>query len=652
MARENRAGTVGGRAFGRYGAMAVLLWVLPWVAPSAIGAPLPVAPSAAGGAGQAGSEPARGPAGKAVGLAAAAAGPAGQVAAAGEPAGWSVGAGAFFPRGGWRVRRRARLLAPPGARAEVVVVATSDLHGWVVRDTLYPGERPGGLAHLAPVIAELRRGDPGLILIDGGDLLQGAPNLSLFQHRPSPPPVIVLMNRLAYDAIALGNHDLDRGAAALARRVGQTAFPWLAANVEAADGSLPFAPYRIVERGGVRVAVVGLTTPGVPAWVDRARLGGLRFLDLEAAARRWLAVVRDQEKADVVVGLLHSGLNGSYDRRMAVRLGLPLPNGAGRVADGVPGFDLIVSGHAHRLSPRKSRSGDSPYSVPVIQPGARGQAVAVARLRLGERDGRWAVQGITRVVLPPAIKADPALLAEVADDLARTRRWLAVPTAVRFGAIPGAEQFHHCAGALSHLAAAASRRTGPGRLTAGAAAAAAGGRSGLPPAVRPSAPPYSLLPMMWRLVPPGPEEIGAPVRRAHLRRWLRYDNSLVLANLKARQMALLLGPFARRRRGLRARATMVLHPGGLEVTLAPGGTEVVALADAKTGRALPRHAAFPVWLTNYHWNGGGGVAAAALVVPEQKILFQPASLREEIFALLQRADANPLPPACRGFLRR
>ncbi len=111
---------------------------------------------------------------------------------------------------------------PGSATRELVVVATSDLHGWISNDTLYPRGRPGGLAHLGPVIAELRRESPGLILLDGGDTMQGAPNLARAEREgpAGPPPVLRLMNRLGYDAMALGNHDLEAGRAALERCVG------------------------------------------------------------------------------------------------------------------------------------------------------------------------------------------------------------------------------------------------------------------------------------------------------------------------------------------------------------------------------------------------------------------------------------------------
>ena len=542
---------------------------------------------------------------------------------------------------GWRTQERPPNRPAEGQTRTLLVAATSDLHGWIVRDTLYPKVRPGGLAHLAPVIARLRREHPGMILLDGGDTMQGAPNLTYLARQGSaaPPPVLELMNLLAYDAVTLGNHDLEQGREALARWVGQAAFPWLAANVTRGGGRLVLPPYRIIERGNLRVGVLGLITPGAPIWVDGRHLGGLKFGNMREAARRWVPILRDVERADVVIGLFHSGLSGWYDRSVAMRHSLPLPNAAGQIAD-ESGFDLIVSGHAHRLAPRRARGGDSAYAVPVVQPGARGEALAVARLHLRGSGGRWRVTAMTREALRADLKPDPAMVSRVAPVLRGTRAWLAQPTLVRFTNLPERGALHACAGGLSHdaavgLAAAVSSDNGAGND--------AGPDSGRAD--------FSLLPMLWRFDPREAERPGASLTRAHLHRWMRYENTLVLARLTGRQMALLLDPYARRKGGLRVRLSAVLFPGGVTPRIAPGGSVVLALVPVAGGDALPPHAPQSVWLSNYHWNGGGGLARRALLHPSQFAGQTQATLRELVFRLLSD-PAYRLPAPCRAFLAK
>ena len=119
----------------------------------------------------------------------------------------------------------------------------------------------------------------------------------------------------------------------------------------------------------------------------------------------------------------------------------------------------------------------------------------------------------------------------------------------------------------------------------------------------------------------------------------------------ARQMALLLGRYARYRQGFRTRSSGVLHPGGLRPRIAEGSTEVTALAAEGGDSPLAPHRAYPVWLTNYHWNGGGGgLARRALLQPSQLERRTRSTLREMVFELL--ADPrSTLPATCRSFLR-
>jgi len=543
-------------------------------------------------------------------------------------------------RRGWAVLLALALLAAGGARAapngagyrELVVVATSDLHGWVTSRAVRPERRGRGLAHLAPLIARLRAAHPELILLDAGDAVTGSPDLELLPPGVTPP-ILALMGRLGYDALTLGNHDLERGRVAVERWRAATPFSWLAANVTvtAPDGrAAPWlAPYAMVERAGLRVAVLGLTTPGIPIWLAPEDRAGLAFGDMTAAARRWVPRLREDERADVVIGLFHAGLDGDYDRDVALRHGVPLPNAAGEVTDAVPGLDLVVAGHSHRLGPHRLEAGPEDYRVPILQPGARGNAVAVARLGLRRRAGRWAVVSALRWTLRAA--AEPAPLPpEVAAPLARVAEALAAPTALRFTAEPTREAFAACAGALSHTAALAQP------LPPGGTALTGGGA------------PFSLLPALWRREFPRDVVAGPPVRRRDLHRWIAYDNALVLAALTGRQIELLAAPYARHLRGMGGRRSAVLFPGGL--TLAPGeGDEPEGRVLGPAGRPLAPHRRYAVWLTDYHWNGGAGLARQALLHPSQRLGTAPVRLRA---ALLSRLTdpALSLPPACASFL--
>lgn len=562
--------------------------------------------------------------------------------------------------GGLEARERPALPAPPGGRREITLAVTGDLKGWITTISRFNRRAPSGLAHLALLIRELRAEDPGLILLDAGDAIRGAPGGTIIPEISGLPalhfPILELMNALGYDATVLGNYDLGLGWASIAHAQAASDFNWLAANIEQEGGGTRLEPYRIVERKGVRVAVLGLTTPRVTAGLDPRQLEGLVLSGVEEAARRWVPFLRDVERADLVIGLVHEGLDGGYQRAAALRGAPPWAPGTGRLADdgdrfggsndryGEGGFDLIVSGDAHRLSPRRPAGADSPYSVPVLEPGARGNALAVATFSLAERQGRWAMSktaGMTRRTLPAAREAHPGALAIVAEDLRATRALLEDATALRFRRVPRRGEFQRCAGALSHRAAVYLAGDPAGGLAGGPEGENGQGQ-------------LSLLPTLWRFEKPGKAALGQPLRRGHLYRWMRYPDTLVRVRLTGRQIEILLEGYVRHMRKWRVPALEVLWPGGLRVSLAEKGSRIRSLRLASDGRPLAPQRLYPVWLTSYLRHGGLGLARRALIQPGGIGSHEPAisrSLRAGLFNLLSD-PATEIPQQCARWLEK
>lgn len=561
--------------------------------------------------------------------------------------------------GGLEPQERQPLAAAEGSRRRLTVVATGDLKGWLTRSTLYRnmrGERQaGGLAHLAAHIRALRAAEPELILLDGGDALSGAPSATMLGEALGQPtrhfPVVTLMNDLGYDAAALGNQDLALGWASLSHALVQSSFPWLAANLERDGGGTALAPYLILERQGVRVAVLGMTSPSAASGTNPEHLRGLHVGDLVQVAQRWVPFLRQHEAADVVIGLLHSGLNVDYRRETALRGGLPLIAGAGDVADQGMGLDLIISADAHRLSPRDPTDGASAYATPVLEPGGRGNGLALATLLLEGRDGRWRVGTVERRTLPALQEAEPRALAVVAQDLEQTRTLLAGETVLRLRRVPRKSEFYRCAGALSHRVA--------GYLAADLLAEdVLGGAEGSEARPEQS---FSLLPMLWRGLPPGKDELGQRITRAHLQRWLPYGDTLVLRRLTGRQIALLLDGYVRHLRGWRVPDDEVLWPGGLVIEAPEGGSQVTALRPESlvqpggVSAPLANHDPLPVWLTAYHANGGAGLLPRVLEpvnVRAQDGVETPytrLTLRAGLFAMLSDQGFEP-PAQCARWL--
>jgi 2',3'-cyclic-nucleotide 2'-phosphodiesterase/3'-nucleotidase len=272
-------------------------------------------------------------------------------------------------------------------RRQLTLLHTSDVHGQVLPyDDLRNTSARGSLAQVATLVEAARdEVDHTVLVLDSGDTIQGNP-LEHFTHvrwgRPSP--TIEAMNRIGYDAMAVGNHEFNFGLEVLRRAEDQAAFPFLSANtVDEKTGKPAFPPHRIVEVGDLRIGVLGLTTPNIPNWDRPENYRGLRFEPMDEAARRWVPMLREQEGCDLVVVLAHTGLE--VDLASEESNGTAYENFGWRLTR-VPGVDVLLTGHSHRdLAPRLVNG------VIVSQPRARARLLTRIDLELVRVDGRWSI---------------------------------------------------------------------------------------------------------------------------------------------------------------------------------------------------------------------------------------------------------------------
>lgn len=211
-----------------------------------------------------------------------------------------------------------RVVAAPGKAAsgggELHLLVTTDEHGWLAPlvDADAAQER-GGVVRLfdrltrtegyAPGAAARAR---GLVLLSTGDMWTGPYESTLLEGAP----MVAAMNHLGYAAAAVGNHDFDFGVRKLAEHQQAAHFPLLAANLaEAATGELPSwaRPFTIVEAGGIKLGVVGLTNVDTPVTSDPRHLTGLTFLPYVETLDRWIPRAR-AAGADEIVVLIHDEL--------------------------------------------------------------------------------------------------------------------------------------------------------------------------------------------------------------------------------------------------------------------------------------------------------------------------------------------------------
>ena len=273
------------------------------------------------------------------------------------------------------------------------LIHTSDVHGnYFTRDFVNDKPVRGGLSRVYAYVQSLRRTcGQRLLLMDGGDMLQGSPAIYYSNFIASEEEHLGagLMNYMKYDVGVIGNHDIETGHAVYDRWIRSCHFPILGANVIDSHTGMPYLkPYEVFERDGIRLAVMGMTSPAVPNWLPPELWSGLRFEEMVSCAEKWMKVIREQERADVVIGLFHAGkeayLMGEKYRE----------NASVDVARRVPGFDVVLMGHDHARACMKVANveGDS---VLVVNPASNAVAVGDVDIVLTLRDGKVTDRQVT-----------------------------------------------------------------------------------------------------------------------------------------------------------------------------------------------------------------------------------------------------------------
>ena len=323
----------------------------------------------------------------------------------------------------------------PPEEVRVTVLQTSDLHCHLLPwDYARGKEEDIGLARIATRVAAIRAESPNVLLLDGGDTIQGTPIAYLQARKPDgrPDPMAAAMSAMRYDAMSLGNHELNFGLDVLRKAQKESSFPWLSANTRnAADGSPAFPEYVVKVVGGVRVGVLGLTTPNIPSWEPEPNRRGLLWEDPVVTAKRLVPILRSKEKADLVVVLVHSGLE--VDPATGAPNGTSQENRVAALTREVPGLDLVLTGHSHRRVPLTRLNG-----VPVIQPGRWGEVLARVDVTLRREASGWVVGNVTGDLLPSdaSVAADPRIAAIAAPYHERALAYLDEPLATAEGPFP------------------------------------------------------------------------------------------------------------------------------------------------------------------------------------------------------------------------
>ena len=251
----------------------------------------------------------------------------------------------------------------------VVILGTSDMHGniWGYSYAENVETDNDGMARLYTYISQVREENPVVFLVDGGDEIQGTIMTDDISNKfpDQAHPVMAAMNFMGYDAMTLGNHEFNWGVETMRKITGQAAFPVLCANILDGDGEpVSGSGWTIVERGGVRLAVIGVTTPFIPRWD-----GGKEGIDelvcepADEAVKKAIEEIGDQ--ADIILVSAHMGLYSEYDEENGSDSGE-------KILETNPEADILQVAHMHITV--NDRIGD----VPVV--GVRNAGREIARI--------------------------------------------------------------------------------------------------------------------------------------------------------------------------------------------------------------------------------------------------------------------------------
>jgi len=279
------------------------------------------------------------------------------------------------------------------------ILQTTDVHGRIYPYDYFNDEPAKvGFAQVYSRIKEYRAKHNNVILVDAGDVLQGTPLAYYFNKIETdiPNPLILTMNRMDYDAFTVGNHEIEQGVAVYTRAEKESDFPWLSANAELDDGTTFFKPYTIVKENDFLIGIIGLTTPGIPTMLDTTYYPGITWKDMVETAQKFATIL--YPRVDILVGLFHSGFNAREDAYKSEKLGLPVANASGLVADKIPEFDIVFGGHSHKIVPNDYKQGSKYMSKekrlnkPLrINSGCWAKNLGVARLILEQVEGTWKI---------------------------------------------------------------------------------------------------------------------------------------------------------------------------------------------------------------------------------------------------------------------
>lgn len=303
-------------------------------------------------------------------------------------------------------------------------IETSDIHGSLFPyDFIKAKEVDTSLAQVYTYVKEQRANpDQHVVLLDNGDILQGQPTVYYYNFEKTDATHICadIMNFMDYEASVVGNHDVEAGHDVYDKLVKEFKFPWLAANTLKAGTEEPyFEPYIVLEKDGVKIAILGMITPWLTNQLPEVLWEGINFEDMIETAKKWVPIIQEKENPDLLIGLFHAGVDYTYGGQTA---DTPKNENASKlVLEQVPGFDIVFVGHDHHGWNEfvKNSAGDDVLLLGAMD-AARTAAVANVTMTYDETTKTWTKEITGEIIDVQEYPADEEFMAKfgpVVDEL-------------------------------------------------------------------------------------------------------------------------------------------------------------------------------------------------------------------------------------------
>jgi 2',3'-cyclic-nucleotide 2'-phosphodiesterase/3'-nucleotidase len=276
----------------------------------------------------------------------------------------------------------------------IYIYTTNDIHG-LFFDSTYNGEvQTSSLSKVSSFVKREReqKGEEAVVLLDVGDHLQGDNSVFYYNYIDTTEVNLVpyAFNYLRYDAVVVGNHDIETGHKVYDKVRRELKMPYLAANALYKGSEEPyFTPYTIIERGGIKIAVIGLTNANIKKWLSPSLYEGIEFSEVIPVLERYIKKIRRKESPEILIVAMHAGLG---DEKL-----YQLEDPSKFVAANVKGIDMVFAAHDH-----KSFSGyvwNGKDSIPVVESGSRTQNLSCGTIEIVYKNSKV----VTKKVSPSLI---------------------------------------------------------------------------------------------------------------------------------------------------------------------------------------------------------------------------------------------------------